>query len=81
MVSVSAVLRLPGDCFYNLHNGYESPRETFARVEKFRGRRRPTRNRPMPFVTTNVPAMPFDFVGFDVRLADKPQKFYRVRQP
>ena len=34
-----------------------------------------------PLVTTNVPAMPFDFVDFDVKLSDKPQKFYRVRQP
>jgi len=25
--------------------------------------------------------MPFDFVDFDVKLAEKPQKFYRVRQP
>jgi len=25
--------------------------------------------------------MPFDFVDFDVKLTDKPQKFYRVRQP
>ena len=25
--------------------------------------------------------MPFDFVDFDVKTADKPQKFYRVRQP
>jgi len=24
--------------------------------------------------------MPFDFVDFDVRLTNKPQKFYRVRQ-
>jgi hypothetical protein len=24
--------------------------------------------------------MPFDFVDFDVKLANKPQKFYRVRQ-
>ena len=34
-----------------------------------------------PLVTTNVPAMPFDFVDFDVRIAEKPRKFYRVRQP
>ena len=34
-----------------------------------------------PLVTTNVPAMPFDFVDFDVKLAEKPRKFYRVRQP
>ena len=34
-----------------------------------------------PLVTTNVPAMPFDFVDFDVKLSEKPQKFYRVRQP
>ena len=34
-----------------------------------------------PLVTTNVPAMPFDFVDFDVKLTNQPQKFYRVRQP
>ena len=34
-----------------------------------------------PLVTTNVPAMPFDFVDFDVKLAEKLRKFYRVRQP
>lgn len=34
-----------------------------------------------PLLTTNVATMPFDFVDFDVKLADKPQKFYRVRQP
>ena len=34
-----------------------------------------------PLVTTNVPVMPFDFVDFDVKLTNKPQKFYRVRQP
>ena len=34
-----------------------------------------------PLLTTNVPAMPFDFVDFDVKLSEKPQKFYRVRQP
>jgi hypothetical protein len=34
-----------------------------------------------PLVTTNVATMPFDFVDFDVKLTDKPQKFYRVRQP
>ena len=32
-------------------------------------------------LTTNVAAMPFDFVDFDVKIAEKPQKFYRVRQP
>jgi len=32
-------------------------------------------------LTTNVPAMPFDYAGFDVKIADKPQKFYRLRQP
>ena len=32
-------------------------------------------------VTTNVPAMPFDYVDFDVKLSEKPRKFYRVRQP
>jgi hypothetical protein len=34
-----------------------------------------------PLITTNVPVMPFDFVGFDVKLSEKPRKFYRVRQP
>jgi hypothetical protein len=34
-----------------------------------------------PLLTTNVPAMPFDFVDFDVKLSAKPQKYYRVRQP
>ena len=34
-----------------------------------------------PLLTTNVAAMPFDFVDFDVKLTNKPQKFYRVRQP
>jgi hypothetical protein len=32
-------------------------------------------------LTTNVTTMPFDFVDFDVKLTNKPQKFYRVRQP
>ena len=32
-------------------------------------------------LTTNVPAMPFDYVDFDVKLSDKPQKYYRIRQP
>jgi hypothetical protein len=34
-----------------------------------------------PLLTTNVPAMPFDFVDFDVKVTEKPQKFYRVSQP
>ena len=34
-----------------------------------------------PLLTTNVATMPFDFVDFDVKLTNKPQKFYRVRQP
>ena len=34
-----------------------------------------------PLLTTNVAIMPFDFVDFDVKLSEKPQKFYRVRQP
>jgi hypothetical protein len=34
-----------------------------------------------PLLTTNVAAMPFDYVDFDVKLSDKPHKFYRVRQP
>ena len=33
-----------------------------------------------PLLTTNVATMPFDFVDFDVKLTNKPQKFYRVRQ-
>jgi hypothetical protein len=32
-------------------------------------------------LTTNVAAMPFDFVDFDVKAADQTQKFYRLRQP
>ena len=31
-------------------------------------------------LTTNVSAMPFDYVDFDVKPSEKPQKFYRVRQ-
>jgi hypothetical protein len=27
------------------------------------------------------PALPFDCVDFDVKLSDKPRKFYRVRPP
>ena len=34
-----------------------------------------------PLVTNNVPAMPFDYVDFDVRLTNWPQKYYRARQP
>ena len=34
-----------------------------------------------PLLTTNVSAMPFDYVDFDVKLSEKPQKFYRLRQP
>jgi hypothetical protein len=34
-----------------------------------------------PLLTTNVPAMPFDDMDFDVKLSKKPQKFYRARQP
>jgi hypothetical protein len=34
-----------------------------------------------PLLTTNVAVMPFDYVDFDVRISDKPHKFYRVRQP
>ena len=34
-----------------------------------------------PLLSTNVPSMPFDFVDFDVKLSEKPQKYYRVRQP
>jgi hypothetical protein len=32
-------------------------------------------------LTTNVPAMPFDYVDLDVKMAEKPQKYYRVSQP
>jgi hypothetical protein len=32
-------------------------------------------------LTTNVATMPFDFVDYDVKTAEQPQKFYRVRQP
>ena len=34
-----------------------------------------------PLLTTNVSVMPFDYVDFDVKLTNQPQKFYRVRQP
>jgi hypothetical protein len=34
-----------------------------------------------PLLTTNVATMPFDFVDFDVRGANYPQKFYRAHQP
>jgi hypothetical protein len=34
-----------------------------------------------PILTTNVLVMPFDYVDFDVKLSEKPHKFYRVRQP
>jgi hypothetical protein len=34
-----------------------------------------------PVFTTNPPALPFDYVDFDVKIAEKPRKFYRVRQP
>ncbi|HKQ37651.1 MAG TPA: hypothetical protein VJ063_06195 [Verrucomicrobiae bacterium] len=34
-----------------------------------------------PVLTTNVPVMPFAYVDFDVKLSEKPQKYYRVRQP
>lgn len=30
-------------------------------------------------LTTNVPVMPFDYVDFDVKLSEKPTKFYRLR--
>ena len=32
-------------------------------------------------LTTNVAIMPFDFVDFDVKAAEHPQKFYRAHQP
>jgi hypothetical protein len=34
-----------------------------------------------PLVTTNISVMPFDCVDYDVKVSDKPRKFYRVRQP
>jgi len=34
-----------------------------------------------PLLATNVATMPFYFVDFDVKLTEKPHKFYRVRQP
>jgi len=34
-----------------------------------------------PLLTTNVSVMPFDYVDYDVKLSEKPNKFYRVRQP
>ncbi len=40
-----------------------------------------TRSRETPLLTTNVPVLPFDYVDFDVKLSEKPQKLYRVRQP
>jgi hypothetical protein len=33
-----------------------------------------------PLLTTNVLRMPFEFVDYDVKVVEKPQKFYRVRQ-
>jgi hypothetical protein len=34
-----------------------------------------------PLLSTNVPAMSFYYVDFDVKLSEKPRKFYRLRQP
>jgi hypothetical protein len=34
-----------------------------------------------PLLTTNVPAMPFDFVDFDVKLTNKARKYYRAVSP
>ncbi len=34
-----------------------------------------------PLWTTNPPALPFDYVDFDVKLTNKRHRFYRVRQP
>ena len=34
-----------------------------------------------PLITTNIPTMQFEFVDFDVKSSEKPQKYYRVRQP
>jgi hypothetical protein len=36
---------------------------------------------PISAPATNVATMPFAYVDLDVKLSDKPQKFYRVRQP
>jgi hypothetical protein len=33
-----------------------------------------------PVLITNPPALPFDFADYDVKLSDKPRKFYRARQ-
>jgi hypothetical protein len=34
-----------------------------------------------PIFSTEFATLPFDYVDFDVRIADQPQKFYRARQP
>jgi hypothetical protein len=34
-----------------------------------------------PVLTTNVSTGIFDYVDYNVKLSDKPKKFYRVRQP
>jgi hypothetical protein len=35
-----------------------------------------------PLLTTNpASAGPFDYVDFDIKLSEKPHKYYRVRQP
>ena len=34
-----------------------------------------------PLLTTSAPTMPLEYVDFDVKLSEKPQKYYRVRQP
>ena len=44
-------------------------------------RRSRSRRYSRKFATTIVPAMPFDYVDYDVKIAEKPQKYYRVRQP
>jgi hypothetical protein len=34
-----------------------------------------------PLISSNILTTPFDYVDFDVKLSEKPQKYYRVRQP
>jgi hypothetical protein len=54
-----------------------SPGQSFT-VEAANDLRSPTW---MPLLTTNVPAVPFEFVDFDVYSPSPSGKFYRVRQP
>jgi hypothetical protein len=34
-----------------------------------------------PLLTTNVSTMPFVYTDFDVKISEKAQKYYRLRQP